>query len=100
MATKAIKRNDQKGVVERVVEAAADAAQELGVAATSFKQTLKHVSAARAKAKPATTAVKRVASRAVGATTKAAKAIMPKRSTTKSKATTQHKTTHKSSRRK
>ena len=93
MATKT--KTKEKGAIERVVEASADAAQELGIAATSFKQTLRHVSNARTKARPATTAVKRVASKAASATTKTVKAVLPKRRTTKSKATTRRKASHK-----
>lgn len=86
MANKTKKRNG-------VIEAAVDAAEELGAAATAFKESWGHIKKARAKGAPATRAAVRagkVATKAVAkagkGTVKAAKRMMPdgkKRSTRK-----------------
>jgi hypothetical protein len=49
----------KKGPIEKVVEAAIDATEELGEAAKGFRQSWEHVKKARSKAKPATHAVGR-----------------------------------------
>jgi uncharacterized protein YoxC len=59
----------KKGVIEKVVESAADAVEELGQAAKGFKESWDHVKKARSKATPAT----RAAARATKTVTKAAK---------------------------
>ncbi len=67
MATK----TKNKGTIEKVVESAADAAEEIGQAAVAFKESWDHVRRARAKAAPATRAATR-ASHAVARTAKKA----------------------------
>ncbi len=67
MATK----TKRKGTIEKVVESAADAAEEIGAAAVAFKESWDHVRKARAKAAPATRAAKR-ATKAVARTAKKA----------------------------
>lgn len=61
----ATKTKARKGAIERVVASAADAAEELGAAATSFKESWRHVQKARSKARPATRAATRVGKAAV-----------------------------------
>ena len=63
----------KKGTVEKVVEAAVDATEELGAAAKSFKESWRHVRKARHKARPATTAASRAGRRAVNATKRTAR---------------------------
>ncbi|MES2202843.1 MAG: hypothetical protein V4474_00730 [Patescibacteria group bacterium] len=56
-----------------IIESAVNAVEELGEAATSFKDSWSHVEKAGTKAKPAT----RAAKRAGKATVKAAKRMLP-----------------------
>lgn len=56
-----------------VIEAAVDAAEELGAAASAFKESWEHVKKARQKGAPATRAV----ARAGRTTVRAAKNAMP-----------------------
>ena len=91
MATK----QKQKGAIEKVVESAADAAEEIGQAAVAFRESWDHVRKARAKAEPATRAATRVAKKAVKATkrgvsklrgaTKRTKMLAKRRKTKKSR---------------
>jgi uncharacterized protein YoxC len=60
---------NKKGTIEKVVQSAADAVEELGEAAKGFKASWEHVKKARAKSTPAA----RAATRAGKAVTKAAK---------------------------
>ncbi len=62
-------KTKQKGTIEKVVESAADAAEEIGAAAVAFKESWDHVRKARAKAAPATRAASR-ATRVVASTGK------------------------------
>lgn len=71
-ATKGSRTNSRVG---KVVESAVDAVEELGEAATAFKESWDHVQKARRKASPATRAATRAGKRAV----KAAKKAIPKR---------------------
>ena len=64
----------KKGTIQGVVEAAADAAQELGAAAVAFKESWKHVETAKEKGKPVTKA----ASRAARSVTRAGKSAVRK----------------------
>lgn len=57
-----------KGTVEKVVESAADAAEELGAAATSFKESWNHVKKAQSKARPATRAAGKIGKSVIRAT--------------------------------
>lgn len=78
MASKTKKRTG----VERVVESAADAAEELGQAAVAFKESWEHMRRARSKAAPATRAASRAVKRVTGAATRAVTKV---RRATKSK---------------
>jgi hypothetical protein len=64
----ATKTKTRKGAIEKVVESAADAAEEIGQAAVAFKESWDHVRKARSKAAPATRAASRVTKKAVKAT--------------------------------
>ena len=64
----ATKTKTRKGAIEKVVESAADAAEEIGAAAVAFKDSWDHVRKARSKAAPATRAASRVTKKAVSAT--------------------------------
>lgn len=74
----ATKTKSRKGAIEKVVESAADAAEEIGQAAVAFRESWNHVRRARAKVEPATTA-------AAGTAKKAARAV--KRGVTKVRGT-------------
>lgn len=73
----------KKGQIERVVESAADAAEELGAAATAFKESWGHVKKAQSKGRPATHAAMRAGKKVVGAakrtTRRAVKAVKKSR---------------------
>lgn len=73
MATKTHK----KGAVENLVDSAVGAAEELGQAATAFKESWKHIKKAKSKAAPATRAATRVSKKAWSATKNTAKKMMP-----------------------
>jgi hypothetical protein len=62
----------KKGAIEKVVGSAVDAAEELGAAATSLKESWEHVQKARAKARPATAAATSAGKRMVKATKRTA----------------------------
>jgi hypothetical protein len=62
-------KTKQKGAIEKVVESAAEAAEEIGQAAVAFRESWDHVRNARAKAQPATRAATR-ATKAVARTGK------------------------------
>lgn len=86
MATKTTSR--KKGAIERVVESAADAAEEIGQAAVAFRESWDHVRKARAKAQPATIVATRTAKKAVGAVKRGVSKVRgtAKRTTSRAKA--------------
>lgn len=79
-------KTKRKGTIEKVVESATDAAEELGTAAHAFRESWDHVQAARRKGRPATRAVGKAAKavtrtgkKAVRTVTGAAKRTVKKR---------------------
>lgn len=91
----ATKTKTRKGAVERVVESAADAAEEIGQAAVAFRESWNHVQKARAKAKPATTAASRATKRVATAAKRAVSKVRgtAKRTTSKAKASMRRRST-------
>lgn len=96
MATK----TKQKGAIEKVVESAADAAEEIGQAAVAFRESWDHVRKARAKAEPATRAVTRTAKKAVSVAKRSVSKVRgtAKRTTSRAKSAVKNRKTKSRSR--